>query len=160
MTGSRPKKAPAEAGAGELRAVALRLLGRREYAVAELGQRLLRRGYPQAVVDPVLAALQEEGLLDEARFAESFIASRRARGDGPLKLRRALQERGVADPVIHRYLDAPEEGWLEQLEAVRRKRFGAGRPDSYAEWARQARFLRRRGFTSDQIRRVLRDEDS
>ncbi|HYW92026.1 MAG TPA: regulatory protein RecX [Gammaproteobacteria bacterium] len=156
MTGSRRKKAPAEADPDEVRSAALRLLARREYAVAELRGRLLRRGYPEDLVEEVLGVLQADGLQDERRFVESFLATRSARGDGPLKLWRELAGRGVAESLIRESLDPDDAAWLEQLEGVRRKRFGPALPDSYAEWARQARFLQRRGFSTEQIRRALR----
>ncbi|HYW03779.1 MAG TPA: regulatory protein RecX [Gammaproteobacteria bacterium] len=158
MAASRRKKTPAEADADEVRSAALRLLARREYAVAELRGRLARRGYPGATIEEVLDALQADGLLDERRFVESFVATRAARGDGPLKLRQGLAERGVAEDLIPEYLDADDPGWLERLEAVRCKRFGPAPPGSYAEWARQARFLQRRGFSAEQIRRALRQD--
>lgn len=158
MTVSRRKKTPAEAGPDEVRSVALRLLARREFAVAELRGRLVRRGYAEVIVEQALDALQADGLLDERRFVESFVATRTARGDGPLKLRRQLAERGVPESLIPEYLDGDEGAWLERLEAVRRKRFGAALPESYGEWARQARFLQRRGFSAEQIRRALRQD--
>jgi hypothetical protein len=52
----------------------------------------------------------------------------------------------------------PEENWLADAERVRRKKFGDAIPESYEERARQARFLQNRGFTMEQIRRVLKGD--
>ena len=42
------------------------------------------------------------------------------------------------------------------IAQVRRKRFGEALPQSNADRAKQARFLLQRGFTSEQVRAVLR----
>jgi len=61
----------------------------------------------------------------------------------------------VTRDAIERGLDAARAGWDEDIERVRRKKFGARRPKNMAERARQARFLQHRGFTFDQIQQVL-----
>ena len=95
--------------ANELRAFAYRLLGRREYSVFELRQRLLQKwsgaGGIDALVEDLLGALVAENLLSDERFAESFVRSRVARHQGPLKIRAALRQKGVDDPLVAAELD-------------------------------------------------------
>ena len=79
---------------------AIRLLARREYARAELAERLAAKGHAAAEVEACLDALAEAGLQSDARFAESFLRSRLARGQGPVKIRLELERRGVEREVV------------------------------------------------------------
>ena len=147
---------PAAADSLAVRQTAERLLARREYATRELRQRLLGRGFDAGMVDEVITVLGEENLLSDERFAETWVHARMRRGDGPLKLRAALAERGIEPALIARLVPEDYDSWVEPMREVREQRFGAPAPANYAEWARQARFLQRRGFPPDHIRRLLR----
>jgi len=138
---------------------ALRWLARREYSVAELRRRLEGKGHPAAQVAEAVADLRERGLVSDRRFAESLARNRIERGYGPLRIAHDLRARGVDDAVVEEALEDDPGVWLERLEAFWRKRFGAP-PQSYREWARQARALQARGFSAEQVRRVLPDIDA
>ncbi len=143
----------------EIRAAALRLLARREYAELELARRLEQRGHGEAEVGAVVRGLVEEGLLSETRFVEAFVHSRRDRGTGPARIQAELRTRGVHDELSAAYLDFGDPQWRELAEAVRRKRFGSAAPQDLKERARQARFLHYRGFTAEQVRGALGGDD-
>ncbi|MGC3048270.1 regulatory protein RecX, partial [Pseudomonas aeruginosa] len=49
---------------------------------AELSRKLRQRGATAELIDPAHDRLAEEGLLDETRYLESFIASRARSGHG------------------------------------------------------------------------------
>jgi regulatory protein len=100
-----------------------------------------------------------QGLLSNARYAESFIYSRFQRGQGPQKIRAELRERGVDDALIDAGLDVYAPHWQELLEQVRLKKFGSARPDDFTERSRQMRFLMQRGFTAEQIDALFRGRD-
>lgn len=134
----------------------MELLARREYAVVELAGRLRNKGFVPATVATVLAALQREGLLSDARFAADFVRNRVHRGYGPVRIRMELARRGVDEALNREVLAGYDGRWPECLDRARRKRFGAGLPADLRERQRQARFLQYRGFTADQIRRALR----
>jgi regulatory protein len=136
----------------------LALLARREHSALELKRKLLQRGYPAGLVEPVLAGLADEGLLSETRYAGEWVRSRIARGQGPVKIRAELQQRGLDDAQVRQALAAADTDWAGLAAEVRRKRFGAALPETLAERARQARFLEARGFTADHIRRALAGE--
>jgi len=141
----------------EVRRAAIALLARREHSRLELEQKLRRRAAPEELIAEILGELAADGLQSDERFAESFIAARRARGFGAMRIRAELKERGVDPAIIDRFRAEMDES-LEQLEEVRRKRFGAERPTDFKERARQSRFLQYRGFSTDRIRRLFRDE--
>lgn len=143
-----------------LRHKAMDLLARREYACRELEQRLQRAGFPERLTGETCAALQTEGLLSDERFAESFVAARRSRGQGPVRIRAELRERGVSEALIDAVLDPRDPDWLECLREVHQKRFAGEFPQTMNERARQQRFLTYRGFTAAQIRQLLRSDDA
>jgi regulatory protein len=144
----------------EVRRAAVAMLARREHAARELRTKLIQKGLPADTVDTVVAALAAEGLQSDARFTESFIRSAVSKGQGLVRIRAALRERGVDEALISAQLADCDADWLRQVEQVRRKRFGAALPDDPKERARQARFLQYRGFSAEQIRRALREQDS
>jgi regulatory protein len=74
-----------------------------------------------------------------------------ARGQGPVRIRAELAQRGIDDEEAARLLRDAGVDWIESARAARRKRFGPARPVDYKERARQARFLQQRGFDSGQI---------
>ena len=154
----RPRKPDAEAGEADERTVrtaALALLAGRDFARNELAQRLLRRGYPAAIVTTVVEGLAAQRLLSESRFVEQFIRQHAGRGHGPVRIRVELRERGVAQGDIEEGLAAATEDWAGIARETRRKRFGLSPPGDYRERARQARFLQYRGFSAEQVRAAL-----
>jgi regulatory protein len=123
--------------------------------LAELRAKLRRKGYPPAVADRVVAQLADEGLASDARFIEALLDARRTRGYGPLRIRHDLRQKGIDGEHIGRALEFAAGDWLALLRRVRQRKFGSGLPRNPLERARQARFLQARGFTLEQIRRVL-----
>ena len=136
------------------------MLSRREHSVAELQEKLRRLGHTQAAAQQAVARLQQDGLVSDARYAEMLLTARRARGVGPLRIRQELLEKGVAEELVNQWLDVSGREWIEQIRRVKQKKFGDALPANYAERARQARFLQYRGFTLDQIQRVLNADDA
>ena len=132
----------------------MRYLARREYAAAELVDKLVQRGYDDGVVRTVVRALGEAGLQDDARYTEAFIRSRVERGHGPVKIGVELRRRGVDGDAIGPALEDAAD-WFALARAQRERRFGDARPGDWGERAAQARFLEQRGFTRDQIKAAL-----
>lgn len=116
------------------------------------------RGFEPEPVAAVVTALAAKNLVSDARFVEEFIASRLRRGNGPAKIREELRSRGVDAESVAAELGKQSGAWSVNAESVRRKRFGAALPSAYPERMRQARFLQQRGFTAEQIRKVMKGE--
>ncbi|MDL4864695.1 regulatory protein RecX [Halomonas elongata] len=135
---------------------AIRLLARREYARGELRDRLAAKGHAAEDVEACLLELEEQGLQSDARFAESFLRSRVARGQGPLKLRAELGRRGIDDDIARQAFAelASEVDWFELAAEVLARRF-TGPGETPRERARRERFLAGRGFDFEQLRHAL-----
>jgi regulatory protein len=134
---------------------ALDLLARREHSRYELERKLAARGFDAALIAPALDRLERDGLLVAARFTETFIRSRAAKGQGPKRIRAELAARGVDEHQAEQLLQAAGIDWAAAAASVRRKRFGAERPVGFADRARQAKFLQYRGFDSAAIKAAL-----
>lgn len=147
----------AEGSAKSARAVAMDLLARREHSPAELRTKLATRGFDADEIDAALGGLSRDGLADESRFIEAFVASRIRKGYGPGKIRAELIGRGIAAQAAAEGL-AGAGDWIALARTVREKRFGATLPGDFRERARQMRFLEYRGFTGEQIRSCFDDE--
>ena len=92
----RPRRARRPDDERAAREKALELLDYRSHAAAELSRKLSLRGYEPGVIRSVIASLREAGLLDDARFAEDFAASRLSmRPQGARLLVSRLRARGV-----------------------------------------------------------------
>ena len=149
-------------GARNVRTAALSLLAGRDFSRHELAGRLQRKGYPSAEIAQALQQLMTEGLLREERYAEQFVTQHAGRGRGPVRIRMALRQKGVASTTVDGALEQKgvETDWVQAARAARRRKFGPALPGDRRERAKQARFLQYRGFSSDQIRAALGpDED-
>lgn len=142
-----------------VRACAMNLLARREHSIKELQNKLLAREYTLDEIQKALQILTQEGLQSDERFMESFIHARMGRGSGPTKIKAELRQRGLSDTLVETSLDERNKAWYKVAEEVRKKKFGNSKPTDFKEKAKQSRFLQYRGFTSDQIRYTLNDDD-
>jgi len=108
-----------------------------------------------AEIEALLAWLQAQGYLNEARFVESRIHTR-AQRYGNLRIKQELAQHGLS-------LDAEAQGALKASElsrarAVWQRKFGGDVPKDQIARAKQTRFLVTRGFGAEVISRVLRAE--
>lgn len=135
------------------------LLSRREHAVSELNRKLIDKGFDEATVSEELAVLVDEGLLSDARYAESYVRSRMTRGFGPIRIREEMRQRGVNEQLVGDHLDFRDPDWFELAREAWYKRFSGKLPSDLKERARQVSFLQYRGFTSEQIKHIFNDPD-
>ncbi|KWI36843.1 recombinase RecX [Burkholderia ubonensis] len=163
----RPSSAAAEAEgarkpssskpARSLKGRALGYLSRREYSRAELARKLAPYAGEDESVEPVLDALEQEGWLSDARFAESLV-HRRASRVGAARIVNELKRHAVGDTLVEEVGAQLRETEWARAQAVWRKKFGA-LPQTPAERAKQARFLAARGFSSATIVKLLKCGD-
>ncbi len=140
-----------------LRDRAVRFLVRREHSAFEL-RRKLEKSAPESIVNRVLEALREEGAQSDERFAEMVCRTRVNNGQGPVRLRHELNEHRISAKIIEASMAVYEEEWCARARDAKVRKFGSRPPADYKEWAKQARFLQRRGFTAEQIGQSIRYE--
>lgn len=130
------------------------MLARRDYSSGELRAKLTEKGFEPDIVQALIAALEREHVLDDARYAEHYVTYHAGRGQGPTRISRDLKALGLNVELVERCLSEGPD-WVSLASQVRRKKFGRELPESYAGKAKQARFLQYRGFTGAQIRQAL-----
>ncbi len=140
------------------RDVAIQLLARREYSRVELARKLQQKSFDGDEIDACLDALAEQSLQSDARFAESFVRSRIARGQGVIRIKGELRQRGIDQETLTAALEAVEEreavDWFELAKETLARRYDSP-GDTPKERAKRERFLATRGFDFEQIRYAL-----
>ncbi|MGI9289629.1 MAG: regulatory protein RecX [Pseudomonadales bacterium] len=143
-------------GALKLRRAAMDFLARREHSRQELALKLRRREHPQHSIGKVLDELREDGLQSDTRFAESYLRSRVAKGDGPVKIEAALKQRGVAQHILEACMADTAIDWDQQLHAVWLKKYHGEIAHDARSKGRQLRFLQSRGYPADLVFRLFK----
>jgi regulatory protein len=126
---------------------ALRFLARRRRSIRETERHLRSKGYPAAVVGPVIQRLREYRYLDDAEFARQWVTDReRFRPRSDRALRWELRQKGVGASEIDQALAGLDEaasaraalqGRLNRWQTLARQDFKA----------KVLGFLGRRGFS-------------
>lgn len=143
-----------------VRAIALRKLTTRARTRHELDLALQAKNVPPNMKDAVLDRMQEVGLVDDASFAVSWVASRQQRRHLSRRvLRRELEAKGVERGDIDRALDnvSLDAELASARDLVERKHAAMGALARDVRYRRLAGLLGRRGFDTAVITRVLAD---
>ena len=141
-----------------LHAQAVGLLARREYARAELEQKLLGKGWEKSEIRAALDELAAQGYLSDARYALALVAQKTGRYS-----RRGIATRLKMKGVGAREIEAAlAESNLDDdtaLTTLWQHRYGRA-PADEREKARQVRFLQSRGFALSAILKLLRGKEA
>jgi regulatory protein len=116
-----------------------RLISVRERSEAELRARLARAGFDEPIIERVLSDALAIGLVDDARFARLYVASKKRSGWGRLRIEKAL-----ADFVIKLTDGLSDEDELSRARACLAKH----RVRAKDERAAHYRYLLSKGYTS------------
>ena len=132
----------------------LDLISRREHSRGELYLKLIKRyADAQELINETLDKLDQNKLLDDARFAEMYVMARAKKGFGPQRIKMELQQKQVESIEITNAIDA-FEGWDEILKHELYKKYKQPTED-FREVMKRKQFLFNRGFSQDQIESVL-----
>lgn len=139
---------------------AARLLNYRLRTRSELNKRLMQKGFQQAIVEKVIRKMVEIGLLDDARFADAFVASKIAsKPVGKRELARGLMEKGVAKETAAAAVSlvGDDETQLSlALDAASTRMRSLARFEPAKRKEKLVAFLARRGFGWDVIKKVIK----
>lgn len=136
---------------------AVALLARREHSALELKRKLLERGFAADEVEAALARLGEQGLQDDARFAETLARARAGSGRGPLRLKAELAQHRLSEGLAERAIEAAEGelAWADRALGLATRRLRGEDPSDPRVRRRLADFLLRRGFPQAVVWEVL-----
>ena len=133
------------------------LINGRDYSAQELAKKLTQDGYHASVVENIVSRAQEFGIVDDRRFAESFIHLKLLSGWGRARIIRELGQKGISEEILEELDDAfpePEDEAERAFEIASRRRI-TGKND----YQKIVRHLVSRGFSvsaaNSAARRVL-----
>ena len=139
----------------DIRRAAMDLLARREHSLRELRDKLKRRFPDDDLLIQELERLRDEHLQSDERFAQSFARQRVLRGQGPLRIRQEMRQRGLSDSEIALAMESLEVDWFELAAEVLEKKFGGIPADDMKDKARRMRFMQYRGFSMEHFQDLL-----
>jgi len=144
----------------EARAYALRLIGIRPRSKKELEDRLKRKGYSQEIIDLLITRFEETGLIDDRRLACDIVDMERHKR-GRIGIISRMKEKGFDQEVIveaiNSLTDEIEEDAARKI--IEKKMRTLKEYDIQTKKRRLWAALRRRGFSSEIIDRVMREID-
>jgi regulatory protein len=135
--------------------IALRAIEGRPRSVAEIRDRLQRKGCASETIDAAIERLQAGGLLDDAAFARFWIENRQTcRPRGRHALADELRRKGVNAELVASALDATltdeETARVEMLARAAVQRYAA--VADYPTFLRRlGGYLQRRGFSAETV---------
>lgn len=129
----------------------IHFLSIREHSVQELQDKLSNKTDSPELVEEVMIFLLDNDYVSDARFAEVFVRSRAKKGQGPIKIRADLKNKGVKSQLIDEHLDQNSAVWFDSAADVYQKKFKSAPVEDYQTWTKCARFLQSRGFTMEHI---------
>jgi regulatory protein len=140
---------------------ALSLLAARPYASSALRRKLIQKEYPAADTDDVIRRLLDNGLLNDAKFAEQYARSKmQSTGASKRRLTQDLYRKGikgdVATEAIANVVEQDEIDPAVVIDRVARKRLAQlGDLEPVVLRRRLFAFLARRGYDLDEIKSVV-----
>lgn len=137
---------------------AMHLLEDMDRTEAELREKLRQGRYPEEAVEGAVAYVRSFGYLDDARYAENFVVSRKA-SKSRREIRMLLNRKGIEDKWIERAFEICYENEDEQeavLRILRKKKVDPRTTDD-AQMQKIYGFLARKGFRFDTVRQVIQN---
>ena len=128
-------------------------LARREYTGKEIFSKLKNRVESIELLKAEIDKLEEEGLIDNERFAEQYIYSRSLRGYGPLRIEQELKQRGVNENISQPLMK--DIDWTSFAIKVLEKKTAGIFPDETKQILKIKKFLNYRGFDFNHIERAF-----
>ena len=124
-------------------------LARREHTSKEIFQKMEKKVKLLNILREQIQKLEDEGLLDNKRFAEQYIHSRSSKGYGPLRIRQELIQKGVDETISQNLMGSQDWPYLAKL--VLEKKTGKNIPKEGNDILKIKRFLNYRGFNHSHI---------
>ena len=137
---------------------AMKLCSTKEYAPAEIEQKLADWGLADAAIPEVIDTLRKEKFLDEFRMARYFANDKlKFNKWGKVKIKFMLQQKKVSREAISDALDQiNEESYLKILtEELAKKRKTIKDTDEYQIRAKLFQFASGRGFEGDVVYKMI-----
>ena len=133
---------------------ALDILSRREHSAHELKLKLHKKFEAISEIEEVIIRLENNNLLNDFRFAETYARIRKRKGFGPNKIHYELTNKGIKESISNEIISA-EDGWAHAALQAFRKKYKDGISEDTKERLKQKNFLHNRGFSFKEIESVF-----
>ncbi len=135
---------------------ALWLVGKRDYPVFGMREKLNGKEYSKEEVEETIDKLIKLKFLDDERFTRSYIESqRRIKPIGNRLLYQKLILKGIDKEIINSILSAPDEELIREAADKWLKRHPIS--DKWVRKQKLMAYLSRRGFSYDEILKALEE---
>lgn len=135
----------------------------KEYCASELTQKFRQRGASLSDIESVLARLEDEGYLDESRYARAFVSDKfRFDHWGRVKITYHLRHKGISSAAITEALsEIDEEEYQENLrDFLQSRQRQTKAPTPAAARQKVVRAAVTRGYEAELVFNVLGDDVS
>ncbi|AXF75302.1 recombination regulator RecX [Erwinia tracheiphila] len=105
----------------------------------------------QEQIDQIVAWCYEHCYLDDAHFAERYVASYSRKGYGRQRIRRGLSEKGISQETSNEVLATAEIDWCRKAYEVAERKFGLPLPSLWKERVKVQRYLMMKGYLTEDI---------
>jgi regulatory protein len=125
----------------------------------DVEKKLYEWGVSKEVAEKIIFSLQENGYLNEERFAKLFTLGKfRIKRWGKNKIKAELKKKHVPESLVKKALnEINQEEYLKTLQyLITRKRHQMKSSDSKIKLQKMIMFLLSRGFEMENIRKVLK----
>ena len=144
----------------ELYTRAIKLLSNRPFSTPELKKKLLQHTSEESLVRSVLDRLISYGYLDDRKFIEGYIQSRRgSKHYGRQRIELELRFKGLDPSLVAEMLEQfypPDVDQLELRGALEKKLLGLSPPMDAKKVAKLYNYLLRQGFSREAVYREIR----
>ncbi len=104
---------------------ALDILSRREHSAHELKLKLQKKFDAISEIEKVIVRLENNNLLNDFRFAETYARIRKRKGFGPNKVYYELANKGIKESISNEIISA-EDGWTDAALKAFKKKYNDG----------------------------------
>ncbi len=133
---------------------ALKLLTISDRTEFQLREKLREGGFPPEAVDAVIAYVRSYHYIDDARYAESFVRSRKNE-KSLYEMRMELKKRGVGDAFIEEALRNADIDERKTIAWLFTKKYGRKDLSDPKIYERAFRYFGTRGFSYEDIKAAV-----
>ncbi|WP_054956143.1 regulatory protein RecX [Paenibacillus dakarensis] len=136
---------------------AIRFLERKPRTTQEIAQRLHQKGLTADGIEKTIMRLEQERLVDDELYAKQWAQQRITRQKkGRMWVRQELRQKGIETELIAEALhEVSEEDELESAYVIGQKKWQQTKGEVLDRKRKTGAFLMRRGFTGEQVRKVI-----
>jgi regulatory protein len=140
-------------------ALSLKYLSYRVRSEKEVREYLLKKNSPPEILEKIIATLKKQRFLNDEEFARMWVESRnRAKPRASRVLKYELQQKGVAQDIIEKFVSSKGQSDLDSAKSIVQKRLPRLKNLQKEEiYKKLGGHLARKGYNWDVIKRSIDD---